>query len=286
MGYEIDVENRQNLNLLKEKPKEPFVIYFNHAAMDDPFLVVSLLNSHARERLGNVVMPVSEDYVQFQTFPAYSFFVNIGRNAAGFSMPEVVQSYRIRREGVNTEVKEKSVNLATEFIRLIKRKLPSGPVVIISPEGHRSKNGVLIPAEAGVGAIAHLIKRLKEKAELLNGYFIPIGLAFDRWKGPLLHYNLIEKARIKAVVGEPMDVETVISESMKLGGDAKPDSELTSHFLMYRLAQILPEEMRGVYHRRFIKDTLRGRFKLHRSKEGVDYIYDKKEQKLLEKISD
>src|SRR4030043_360668 len=131
LGYNLEIENRHNLNSIRENPDNPYVIYFNHVTMDDPFLVVDLLQKESPNRLKNVVIPVSEYYAQFKNHPAYALVVRMGR-MGGIVMPEIVQSYRRRGLEENSELEGKGDSLNLKFTRILYQKLASGSCVIIS----------------------------------------------------------------------------------------------------------------------------------------------------------
>ena len=57
--------------------------------------------------------------------------------------------------------------------------LPSGPLIIISTEGHRSEYGSLLPAEMGSGYMMKKIKSSKDKRIIDNGFFIPVEITFE-----------------------------------------------------------------------------------------------------------
>ena len=60
-GYNLEIENPENLKQIREKPDDPCAFYFNHSTMDDPFLVANVIQKESPDRLNNVVIPVSEN---------------------------------------------------------------------------------------------------------------------------------------------------------------------------------------------------------------------------------
>jgi 1-acyl-sn-glycerol-3-phosphate acyltransferase len=272
LGYKLEVENRQNLSVIRQNPNDPCVLYFNHTAMDDPFLIIELLQKEAPNRLKNVVMPVSDYYSQFKNYPAYSLSVKVGK-MGGFIMPNIIQSYRRRGADENSDLRNKVESLNLYFTRLIKQRLTSGSCVIISPEGHRSPTSSLLPAESGAGLMVKMMDKLKRDKKIDNGYIIPIGIIFDNPKGPKLHYNPLAKAKLKLKIGEAMDPTSIINESSSVKTRAK-SAKVASHILMRHLAILLPEEMRGLYSDEYFSDTLKGRYESRMDKNGKVYTFD------------
>ena len=271
LGYELTVQNPQYFDILRKEPQNPAIVYFNHTTQDDPVLAVTLLQKYLPERLMNVVMPISEYHAQFRKFKRYWAMTNIGKTFAGFSMPKIVQSYRRRREAGEPYDQKKALALDLQFMHLLKERLPTGCLAIISPEGHRSDTGTLLPAEEGAGAIALLMMRLKDRGELENGYFLPLGIVMEDFRGSDLHYNLKQKARLTITVGKPLDVEAVVTDEST--GSHRGDVSRISHFLMETLTEILPERMHGVYEQSLRSDTYAGRFELRMQDSDV-IVYD------------
>ncbi len=280
LGYELTTINPENLDILNQRPKNPAVIYFNHAAQDDALVTVSFLHNHAPERLKKVVMPVSQHHLQFKNFASYSLLVRLGKGSAGFLMPDVVQSYRRRGENLGNDAREKALALDLRLAHILKESLADGYLIIISPEGHRSDTGSLYPGEGGVGVIARLMQSLGKKGEIENGYFIPLGLIFQAGRQLGRYYNPIVKPSLTISVGSPIDYETVLKQSGKK--HEVKGAVAASHFLMERLAGLLPEHMRGVYSSRFIEDTYRGRYEQRLGKNETVYIFDNKEGRVLD----
>lgn len=278
LGYKLTALNPQHLDILNERADDPSVIYFNHSAQDDPLITVTFLQKYIPKRLQNVVMPISSHHLQFKNFPAYSLLVGFGKNYLGFSMPDVVQSYR-RRGTSKQDTSETALARDLRFAHILKASMAEGCIVLISPEGHRSESGTLLPAEGGVGAIARLMKGLKDKGKIKNGYFIPMGLIFENHKHTKLNYNPIKPPSLTISIGTSMSIEMVLEESAKI----QPFGSIaTSHFLMEKLAALLPQDMRGVYAPHIIGDTYSGRFEQRMDGSGRVYIFDKKENKKTE----
>jgi hypothetical protein len=273
LGYYIKLEGRDNLRVIREEPGNPCVLYFNHTATDDPFLIVDVLQKENLNSLRNVVIPVSEYYSQFKNHPPYALAVRLGR-FAGITMPEIVQSYRRRGSEENTELDGKANTLNLQLARLLKKELAGGSHVIISPEGHRSEKGTLLPAESGIGLIITMMNNLKKEAKIGNGYFIPWSIIFENPKGNGLYFNPFNKAKVNLVIGRALEVESIIKES-SLFGEKSQLARVSSHILMRHLAEQLPDKMQDVYNKSLFEDTLKGRFEQRINEKGEVYVYDK-----------
>lgn len=274
-GYNIETINSQNLDVLQKGPDSPCVLYFNHTVPDDPILSILLIQSNAPQRINNLIIPVSEHYMQFRNFFMYASAVRIGRSFGGIEMPEIVQSYRKRGDG-RESLQSKSESLNLTLVRLFSKKMSKGPVILISPEGHRSDSGSLLPAETGIGSLAKLMQNAKMRGEIDNGYFIPLAIVIkDRRDPDLLNFSFKGKPEVKLTVGEAIDVDKVITESRQLGPDTKQAGAI-SHYLMSRLAGLLPPQMRGFYDSERLADTASGRYEQREWENGTVRVYDKK----------
>lgn len=290
-GYKIEIENRENLSVLAELSRLPVVMYYNHMSKDDPFLAIYLVKRFAQDRLKNVIIPVSEKYSHLYNYPQYATSVFLGKEAAGFSMPSIIQSYRLRTEESDKDLldklKHKSSTLGREFIKLLDAKLPGNPLIILSPEGHISSDGKLLPCEAGMGYIVNKLARLKEKGIIEDAILLPVGFVFSQYKGRRLHYKPFKSADLKCLVGEPQSIDDASYGVRELTsavlGHKRSDSQTLSNFLMWRLSKLLPDNMRGVYADDIFRDTLLGRFELRMldKSDRKAGVYDSWEKKFV-----
>ena len=270
LGYKIKVENEENLRVLNQHQNLPTVLYFNHMSKDDPFLTIYLVKRYAQDRLKNVIMPVSEKYAYLHNYPKYAASVFLGKAAAGFSMPGFVQSYRLRTHGGDNEssdkLKHKASALGRRFIRQLDAELPGGPLIILSPEGHISSDGQLLPSEDGAGFIVKKLAKLRGSGLIEDGLIMPIGFVFSPYKGRRFHYNPFKSTELKYIVGEPISVDEAIKGARELTrgvlSQERSNSQSISNFLMWKLSKLLPVNMRGVYADSKLNDTLMGRFEL------------------------
>jgi hypothetical protein len=283
-GYEMKVEGEENLDVL-DNFGVPVVMYFNHIAKDDPFLVSYLVHKRSPHRMENVIIPVSEEHVQYENYRSYATVVSTARKLWGVQMPEVVQSYRLRDDdGVDKELKGKALRLAREFFVLLDDKVAASegytqPLIILSPEGHRSGNGALQPAESGIGTVAEIMYKKLKRKKIAQAYFLPVGIIFDEYKDDRLYFNPLNKPVLNLIVGEAQDLESVIKGSNGIKEGIANRKEI-SHYLMWKLSGLLPGDMKGFYGPGVIENTFNDRYEL-RSGKGRVYVFDKVENTAL-----
>lgn len=274
LGYRIEVEDNQNiLGSLKQQSHLPLLVYFNHAASDDPLVILHSLHRHLPER--NYVLPVSETYLEngAKKLPIYTRGVNIGE-LLGLEMPHVIQSYRLRDEGLSEEDRNALTNrsffLSRELIELVDSgmKLEKPPVIIIAPEGHRSEDGSLQPPESGLG---HIVKHMPD------GLVLPIGVQYEENFTRGINWNPLRQLKVRVAIGGLMTLEDIRAGSLELAGQYNlkaKDPRLDTHFLMLKLSELLPINMRGVYAEELLEQTLIGNFELRPDRHGVVGVFD------------
>lgn len=275
-GYRLIIKEEENLSSLNNRGI-PVVVYFNHQAGDDPAIVSSLVQYSSKEGR-KLLMPVSDEYTSLTgKLPWYAIGVLGGRYLLGWKMMEIVQAYRLRDERVETgnllTMREKNASrLGLQFFKEVKRELKKEekPVIIISPEGHRSSQG-LLPAERGIGILAELIGKN-------NGLILPLGLIYHGGKRGL-NYNPFNPLSVEIVVGRPLSYDEVIGVGQELYSrynlpfSKKPEE--IAHSLMGHLTTLLPENLHGCYHPDEIRLTLAGQRRLGINNEGEVIVMEK-----------
>lgn len=273
-GYTTEVENSNNLRVLNDKPSDPAIIYFNHLAKDEPLLTSLMIKQYADKRLDNLVMPVSYWHSQFENYRAYYAAVQYGEKIGKLKLPRVVQTYDLRgqdnRQEGGESLEKISRGLNRELKMVLDQSIPEGALLVISPEGHRSDNGRLLPATGGLGFAVNMMHKFRGQGKIENGYVIPIGIVFEDYKGPQFHYRSgrrpLAKSRVKMIVGKPLETSEVIERTKDftefLLDESKSDASSISHYLLWKLSGLLPEEMEGVYASDKIKETFSGNYEL------------------------
>jgi 1-acyl-sn-glycerol-3-phosphate acyltransferase len=109
--------------------------------------------------------------------------------------------------------------------------LKQGKVLSIAPEGTRSKTGTL---QRGRGGAAYVACRMGVP-------LVPVGVVgVEKALGEL---RRLRRPRVKVVIGQPFTLPPLPS---KAGSRSQGLREYTIQ-IMYRIAELLPEEYRGVY---------------------------------------
>ena len=116
----------------------------------------------------------------------------------------------------------------TQAIRSASEVLAAGGMILISPEGTRSPTGGLIQGQEG---LAYLAART-------HAMVLPVGIVGTPQLAPML--KRLRRAHVTFTIGKPFT----------LYSDGKPTREQLREMTdraMHALAEILPEEMRGIY---------------------------------------
>lgn len=108
--------------------------------------------------------------------------------------------------------------------------LEGGGAIIISPEGTRSPTGALIRAHNGM---AFIVARAKVPVMIL-----PVAL-LDSDKLDFAQWLRLRRPEVNIRIGEPFKLD--------FGPGPRPDLDRATEDAMYRLAALLPVEMRGAY---------------------------------------
>ena len=135
-----------------------------------------------------------------------------------------------------------------EAFRTALRILEAGHALLIFPEGTRSRTGALQQAHDGAATLA-----LRTRATV-----VPVGIVGATAAWPLTSLLPRPRRRVVGRVGEPF----VLSDVIDPGGDRKRTKELATLELMARIAELLPEDQRGVYAEATAKRTA-GRLATH-----------------------
>jgi 1-acyl-sn-glycerol-3-phosphate acyltransferase len=120
-----------------------------------------------------------------------------------------------------------------EAYRLAKRILDEGHVLFVFPEGTRSHDGRLQAAKDGAAVLA-----LRTGAPI-----VPVGItgSYERWpRGQRLPHP---GGRVTVRVGDPFRV----ADMLPIGLDRKAATPAATDLIMRRIADLLPERLRGIY---------------------------------------
>lgn len=120
-----------------------------------------------------------------------------------------------------------------EAFRTALRILEAGHALLIFPEGTRSRTGALQQAHDGAAALA-----LRSRATV-----VPVAIAGATAAWPRTSLLPRPRRRVVGRVGEPF----VLADLVDPGADRRQAKELATLELMARIAELLPEDQRGVY---------------------------------------
>jgi 1-acyl-sn-glycerol-3-phosphate acyltransferase len=174
----------------------PVILMINHLSWTDPFLVLAALP--------RVMFPMAK----VETF----------EDARTRWLLQPYGAIPVHRGAVDLQA-----------IKAASQVLKDGGMVLISPEGTRSKTGGLIQAQEGLAFLA-----TRTDAQLVPVAITGSGEIFKSLKR-------LHRATVDITLGEPFRMDT---------GGKKPDRALLQTLTdnaMRRLAALLPEGMRGVY---------------------------------------
>jgi 1-acyl-sn-glycerol-3-phosphate acyltransferase len=174
----------------------PVILMINHISWADPFLVLAAI--------GREMTPMAK----VETF----------ENPKSRWLIEPYGAIPVHRGAVDLQAIKSALDV-----------LGNGGVILISPEGTRSKTGGLIEAQEGLAFLA-----TRSDAQL-----VPVGIVGSQNILPGL--KRLSRAEVTITFGEAFRLDT---------GGRKANREMLQSLTtdaMRRLAAILPESMRGIY---------------------------------------
>jgi 1-acyl-sn-glycerol-3-phosphate acyltransferase len=116
-------------------------------------------------------------------------------------------------------------------LREILQRMEKGGLMVIAPEGTRSKTEALQPGKMGVAFLASK-----------SGYpVVPVALTGTEDRGVVANLKRFRKSKIKVVIGKPFMIE------VPKGKGREEALRQATDEIMCRIAAMLPESYRGVY---------------------------------------
>lgn len=206
------------------------VIYVNHTNLgaDDVMVGLNVILSKVGKNVDHIGGPVAahhldERYVipgSEKSVALLKFLQNLGLTLWPVSTRKTRD---IVPESEQRRMLKEYITGSNKFLGL------QGALMGIAPEGERT-DGTLQRAEKGVGIWVRKIVSGSLPAKLL-----PLGFAVDSPEAEG------QKPKAEVVVGNLIDVKELFKDGLP------NDPQVTADILMYILAELLPEEMRGVY---------------------------------------
>ncbi|MEW5940593.1 MAG: lysophospholipid acyltransferase family protein [Chloroflexota bacterium] len=184
---------------MEKIPAGNVILASNHLGRLDTAVLLYALD---RE---DIIMPVAEKYKN------HPFFGAIGRAVDAIWLNRFDADFSAMRE--------------------ILARMKRGGLMVIAPEGTRSKTESLQEGKMGVAFIAGK-----------SGYpVIPIALTGTEDRGIVENIKRFRRSKIKAAAGEPFTIEIPPGRGREQAMRAATDE------IMCRIAAMLPEKYRGVY---------------------------------------
>lgn len=177
----------------------PVVIIINHIAFLDPVMVFG--------SVPRLVVPMAKS--EAFTLPVWGLFMKI------------YGAIPVRRGEVD-------MNAIKHALQVLKR----GEIILMAPEGTRSRTHQMQPARDGATMLA-----LRSGAPI-----VPIGVTGTHWVKA--HWLRLKRPPIRLSVGKPFRVQLPSSGN---GRFSRQEISAITQEAMYRLAAQLPPEFRGVY---------------------------------------
>jgi len=179
-------------------PSGPLILYYNHIHYIDPVVIMARLRGRRH------VVPIAKAELE------HTFFLGPAIRAYGAIF-----------------VKRGEPDIPA--LRAALEVLKTGYVLLIAPEGTRSPDAKLMPAEKGLGLMVYRTSPVLMPVGIWGTRDFPS--SFKRLKRPLVHFRFGQPYRFHLpATMTRREAEVVVTD-----------------YAMRRLAQCLPEPMRGVY---------------------------------------
>lgn len=225
----VEAEGRENLQIARIHLDGggSLVVPFNHLALPDPGFVIEKLRAGLGKSMKRLAFPTSIKFLDGRMGPTGPIVKGIA-DYVGVEIYPVVQHYD---DFYNPML---AVNINKRAIRSLRNVLETiGGVVALSPEGTRSRTGVMQEARRGIELI---FPRDQQDRVLI----LPIGL-IDTERIHRVGYPIVKPfAKVKVVFGEPFRYQEATRESSEY------DLAL-GDILMLHIAEFIPKRYWGFY---------------------------------------
>jgi 1-acyl-sn-glycerol-3-phosphate acyltransferase len=190
---------RNEVHGMEKLPSGNVIVAANHLGRLDTAVLLCVLD---RE---DIIMPIAEKYKDHPIYGA------IGRAANGIWLNRFEADY--------------------SALRKILERMKEGGLLVIAPEGTRSKTEAMQEGKMGVAFLASK-----------SGYpVLPVAVTGTEDRGVVENLKRFRRTQIKVVGGEPFHIEIP-----KGRGREEAMREATDE-IMCRIGAMLPEKYRGVY---------------------------------------
>jgi 1-acyl-sn-glycerol-3-phosphate acyltransferase len=190
---------RVEIRGLENIPDGNFILAANHLGRLDSAILLYVFN---RE---DIILPVADKY---KNHPVYGA---VGR---------AVNAVWLNR-------------FETDFhaLRIMLNRMKEGGMLVIAPEGTRSKTGTLLPGKPGVAYLA-----------AKSGYpILPVALTGTEDRNVISHLKHLRRIKMTATAGKLIQFEAPHGKNREQALQEQTDE------IMCQIAAMLPESYRGVY---------------------------------------
>lgn len=231
MNLEFSGESRQNLVYANQLLKQnSMVVYVNHTSlMKDVELPVSMVLSFLTNTK-RIIGPVAMRHYDPARDPISATLLRLLK-PLGIEVFPIVQPESIDGGAIvygDEQKRQMSTALRTVTVNAVRNP---GTIFGIAPEGTRSKDGKLLSAKRGIG----YLESYDPKHTM---YYLPVAIVLEKFSD---HPSI--------QVGEPLRLGEMNLELETLPKDPKERAQFLADVHMQRLADMLPQEMRGAYNR-------------------------------------
>lgn len=227
LGFEVSSDSSEYISQANTHLRDAAVgVFVNHQRIADTPIAISFLLAHLPSA-GDMMGPAGMKHFDFKRDPF---------SAAVFRMlpPIGIRPVPVVQDGDSQNYSERE---RQDMLDRLKAKASAaivspGGIYGIAPEGTRSHDGTLQSSKRGLG----YLPGYDPEGRLL---YVPVGIIYKN------EHLGTEQNEIR--VGEPFRFTQLGLNTNQLPEDKKNRAQLIANTMMYRLAEILPETMRGEY---------------------------------------
>ncbi len=220
-------------NALSTLNSKSLIIYFNHFSLLDPGVLLKSLQHHQKGRLDNVYVFTSRRHMdpsQGYALKFQSAIVNSVSKSEGFIPIEIIQKKDLDKYKEATKYNFEMLRKAIETLNT------TGNIVLIAPEGERSRTGGLQNADR---TLELLLERSKNTA-----LAYPVAMPH---KSKIVPYFTTTRLIYGASTFSYEQLKNEVADKRQQDGQNLTITDI----MMIKLASLLPNKNRGCYARFF-----------------------------------
>lgn len=250
--WQIEIEGEENLEKAREHLRQgSLILIFNHSFSGDAFCGGAVCGRAFGEELKRLAVPAAKKHLDLKrALKNFVFQEEIERSEAGKLMRDVLV-IRLITNLLKMEVMpivqshdqeyygEKMANRSWRKMLWEGRQIlpQSGMMLLHAPEGHRSEDGNLQKAKAG---LIHLLEMGGE-----NCLCLPMGIDVKDKRGTGLHFG----SEVKVKVGELFGLDDLIAilPEKRRRLSRRERKILADRVMMEYIAPLIPQDRLGYY---------------------------------------